>query len=97
MMEDTEEIKKIIIANKPVEKYFWITAINLAKPGCNEIALHAVDPYMGTVERLIRLWAHFGVEEVEGSRRRIPEINIKTKRRIEVNEIILKKIGAIQL
>lgn len=90
-MAEEEKIKPMIIADRPIKEYFWAMALELSRTYTQEIALWATDNNMATVDRLVRLWDNFLVEEVEGSRKRKQTINIKTDRKIIVNEVILKK------
>jgi len=90
-MEEEEPIKPMIIADRPVKEYFWAIAMELSRPYVQDIALWATDNNMPTVERLIRLWDNFLVEEVQNSRKRKQTINLKTKRKILVNEVIIRK------
>lgn len=91
LMMDEEKIKPMIIADRPIKEYFWAMGLELSRPYTQEIAMWATDNNMGTVDRLIRLWDHFLVEEVKGSRKRKQTINIKSQRKIIVNEVILRK------
>ena len=91
MEEATEKIKPMIIANRPLKEYFWAIALELSRTYTREIALWATDNNMPAVERLIKLWSNFLVEEVNGSRQRKQTINVKTSRKIIVNEVILRK------
>ena len=92
MMADEEnQIKPIIIADRPAKDYFWAMGLELSRPYTREIALWATDNNMPTVERLIKIWDDFLVAEVKGSRQRKQTINIKTKNKIMVNEVILRK------
>lgn len=91
MAEEENQIKPIIIADRPAKEYFWAMALELSRQYTQEIALWATDNNMNTVERLIKLWDNFLVEEVKGSRQRKQTINIKTKQKILVNEVVLRK------
>lgn len=90
-MVEEEKIKPMIIADRPIKEYFWAMALEMSRPYTTEIALWATDNNMPTVERLVRLWDNFLIEEVAGSRKRKQTINLKTSRKIIVNEIILRK------
>ena len=91
MADETEKIKPMIIANRPLKEYFWAIGLELSRPYTKEIALWATDNNMPAVERLIKIWSNFLVEEVKGSRQRKQTINLKTSRKIIVNGIILMK------
>lgn len=90
-MVEEEKIKPMIIADRPIKEYFWAIALELQRPYTTDIALWATDNNMPAVERLVRMWDKFLVEEVEGSRKRKQTINLKTSRKIIVNEVILRK------
>lgn len=90
-MAEEEKIKPMIIADRPIKDYLWAMALELQRNYINEIALWATDNNMGTVERLIKIWDKFLVEEVPGSRKKKQTINLKTSRKIIVNEVILRK------
>lgn len=90
-MVEEEKIKPMIIADRPIKEYFWAIALELSRPYTRDIALWATDNNMPTVERLVRLWDKFLVEEVQNSRIRKQTINLKTSRKIIVNEVILRK------
>lgn len=91
MANEENQIKPIIIADRPAKEYFWAMGLELSSPFTREIALWATDNNMPTVERLIKLWSNYLVEEVKGSRQRKQTINLKTKNKIIVNEVILRK------
>ena len=90
-MAEEEKIKPMIIADRPIKEYFWAMALEMSRIYTTEIALWATDNNMNTVERLVKLWDNFLVEEVPGSRKRKQTINLKTSRKIIVNEVILRK------
>lgn len=83
----------IVIANKPVKDYYWILGLEFMN--ANQVTLHAIDLYLPTVERLIRLYESLGVEEYGDRGEKITTTNTKTGKTIEVNVIILRKLGAI--
>lgn len=91
VVEQEDRIKPMIIADRPIKEYFWAIALELNRPYTNEIALWATDNNMPSVERLVKLWDSFLVEELPGSRKRKQTINLKTSRKIVVNEVILRK------
>lgn len=91
MADEENQIKPIIIANRPAKEYFWAMGLELSRPFTRDIALWATDNNMPTVERLIKLWSNFLIDEIEGSRQRKQTINLKTKNKIIVNEVILRK------
>ena len=95
-MVEEEKIKPMIIADRPIKEYFWAIGLELQRPYTTEIALWATDNNMPAVERLIKLWDKFLVEEVEGSRKRKQTINLKTSRKIVVNEVILRKNSLLE-
>ena len=83
----------IVIANKTVKDYFWILGLEFMNT--NQVKLYVIDLYIPTAERLIRLFESLGVEEVGERGEKISTINTKTGKTIEVNVIILRKLGAI--
>mgnify|MGYP001576761250 FL=1 len=90
-MVEEEKIKPMVIADRPLKEYFWAIALELQRPYTRDIALWATDNNMPAVERLVRMWDKFLVEEVPNSRVRKQTINLKTSRKIIVNELILRK------
>ena len=95
-MAEEEKIKPMIIADRPIKDYLWAMALELQRHYTTEIALWATDNNMDTVERLVKLWDNFLVEEVPGSRKRKQTINLKTSRKIVVNEVILRKNSLLE-
>ena len=91
MIDETPE-RVIVIADKTVQEYFWIIALELVNH--NRVVLHVTNKYLGTVERLIKMWSVFKIEEF-GQRERIKTINQKNNTPIEANRVELRKSGVL--
>ena len=93
---EEEKVKIFAIVDRPTSEYFWYTAQELSRPGVKRIALSATNPHTNTMEHLIRIWAHFGVEVIEGTRGRQKLINPKRGESIDVNFAILERSDLLE-
>jgi len=93
MADDKIDYKKLVVAGLEVKDYYWILGLRWDK--VDEVDLHFVDTYRETAERLVEREKNVGIEEY-GERERIETINKKNRRKIEVNVIHLRKLGAIR-
>lgn len=91
-----EKIKVFAIVDKTVMEYFWYTSLELARHNVKRVGLSATDPYVNTMERLIKHWSQYGVETVEGSRGRRRLLNPKKNEQIDVNFVIIERLPILE-
>ena len=87
------ELSVLIVAGLEVKDYYWI--LGLRWRDNDEVDLHMVNTYLPTAEKLIEMEEKVGIEEY-GEREKKETINKSTKKKIEVNVIHLRKLGAIR-
>lgn len=93
-MVDYEKYKPIVIADKETKHYFWVIGLEVQRHDI--IVLHFMDKYNGTAESLARLYRALGLEKQKEVPDRVKTVNEKNGKVIDVNEIVLEKIGALK-
>lgn len=84
---------EVIIEDDALSMYAW--SILLRCETENEIKLKATDNNLSGAERLVSIFSKLGLE-VHGDRKQVSDKNKKTGKNMEVWQITLKKIGALQ-
>ena len=88
-----EERRAIVIAKEPLSKYMLVIMLEFQK--FHDATLHVTDPYINTMEQLVRLLINAGFCK-ENGRDKVTTTNVATGDKIHVTEVRVEKIGAAQ-
>lgn len=88
-----EPRKAVVIANGPLSKYLLVLMLEFQN--FHDATMHATDPYVNTMDQLVRIMVNAGFCKERG-RDKVNTVNVATGNQIYVTEVRIEKIGSAQ-